>query len=622
MRTGILSKFNHKKHLWISKKHPLFMEDNDFKILYTSALLMHTRLNTNINPLNNLELERLISRGFQLTSKDIISIMTLSKDVKMLVDEIINRLNTYRKRLLFYFDLMNMSVSSLKITQEEQKSLDLFAELLDISPKETELIFAFISASFGKQYQDCIQIFEQMKLMKFPVTAMDISYYMIEYNYQNRITPENIQSGTINYFSGDCLFEGTFYLTSNTTIHISNALVKVNGNFVIDNSTLHIENSWIDFSRKKQAEDSFNAFLLVRNSGHLQFKNTTLQCSHDGGLLYQMNGTSILEHCTIKNTSMVPAIVSNGHTLSIQHSTFSHCFAKQKGGALFIKNGSAQIQNCMFTDCMATYGGGIYANQRTMILNSSFEYCYASEYGSAVFYHGEIHSNIEKCNCIHCYPKENDIIQYIGENLSSYDITKETTFSYSTIFDCPVLIGEFGILSMEHATLYLHHQLVCHGIINLKRVKVQEYNLEELDFFQLNTPKTCHFSNCEFDANDKHGVFNAVRARIRVSNCIFKNTANGRAIYDAYMPVIDGCVFSYCAEGALYCKAGKVTNSTFINCRGRSGAGIIMYGTRGQIENCHFRRCISKYSGGAIDMSGSRHIVGCSFEECRPNNFS
>lgn len=622
MRTGILTKFNRKKNLWISKKHPLFMESNGFKILYVSALLMHARLNNNANPLNNLELERLITRGFQLTSREIISMMTLSKDVEMLIDEIINALDTQRKKLLFYFDLTNMSISSLEITQEEQKSLDLFAELLNISSDEKELISQFISASFRKQYQDCIQIFDQMEIKKLPINKMDISYYMIEYSYQNRITPENIHSGSVNYFSGDCLFEGTFYLSSDTTIHISNALVKVNGNFIIDNSTLHIENSWIDFSKKEYTKDSFHTFIFVKNSGHVQLKNTTLQCSHNGGLLYQTDGISTLEHCTIKNTSIVPAIVSNGQTLSIQHSNFSNCFTKEKGGALFIQNGSAQIQNCEFTDCMAHYGGAIYANYRTIIFNCSFEHCYTTELGSAIFYHGEIHSNIEKCNCNHCYPKENTIIQYIGENLSSYNITKETTFTYSTIFDCPVLIDEFGIFCMEHATLYLHHHIVCHGIINLKKVRVREYHLEERDFFQLKTPKTCHFNYCEFDANGKHGIFYAVRARIRISNCLLKNTAGGRAIYDAFMPVIDGCVFSNCEEGGLYCNAGKITNSSFINCRGRSGAGIIMYGSRGQIENCFFQRCISEYSGGAIDMSGSRHIIGCSFEECRPNNFS
>lgn len=621
MRTSILTKFNQKKNLWISKKHPFYLEGNGFKILYASALLMHTRLNYNANPLGNFELERLITKGFQLTSKDMVSILNLSKDIQMLVDEIINALDTRKKKLLFYFDLMNMSVSSTEITQEEQKSLNLFAELLEIDNKEKELISEFISACYQKQYKDCIQLFSQMEMTQLPITMTDISYYMTEYSYQNHITPSDIRPGVTNYFSGDCLFEGTFFLSSNTTIFISNALVKVSGNFVADGGTLHIENSSVDFSRSGRIKDFSNAFLFSRNGGVMQLMNTHFQCAGNGGLLHQLDGLSTIEHCTIKNTSLVPAIVSSGHTLSVQDTTFSHCFGKQKGGAVLIRGGGSQIQNCVFNDCMAYYGGAIYANDHTMILSCSFENCYATECGSAIFYHGEIRSNIEKCDCNLCYPKESTILQYIGEQISSYNIAKEVTFTYSTIFDCPVTIEEFGIFSMENATLYLHHHIVCYGIINLKKVKVREYQMEDRDFFQLKTPKTCHFNNCEFDANGSHGIFYAVRARIRVSGSIFKNTSGGRAIYNAFMPVIDGCVFSYCEEGALYCNAGTVTNSSFINCRSRSGAGIIMYGTRGQIEHCHFHRCISEYSGGAIDISGSRHIVGCTFEECRPDNY-
>lgn len=557
MRTGILTKFNRKKNLWISKKHPLFLENNGFKTLYTSALLMHTRLNANANPLSNPELERLITKGFQLTSKELISMLALSKEVEMLVDEVIDALNTKKKQLLFYFDLVNMSTSSFTITQEEQQSLDLFAQLLGIDPMEKDLISQFISAASRKEYKDCIQIFKQMELSDFPVSMMDISYYMITYDSQNRITPADIRSGTINDFHGDCLFEGIFILPPGTTIHISNAIVKVNGNFVTNGGTLHIENSWIDFSSKTTMEEFSHAFLFSKNGGRIQLKNTTLQCDNVGGLLHQSDGLTTIEHCTIENTSVVPAIVSNGHTLSIQQCSFSHCFGKQKGGAILIKNGSAQIQNCTFKDCMAYYGGAIYANHHTMILHCAFEYCYATEYGSAIFYHGEIRSNVEKCDCSHCYPKESTILQYIGDQISSYHISKEITFTYSTLFDCPVFVDEFGIFSMEEATLYLHHHIICHGIINLKKVKVLEYQMEERDFFQLKTPKTCHFHQCEFDANGKHGIFYAVQARIRVTGCIFKNTSGGRAIYNAFMPVIDGCVFSYCEKGALYCNAGN-----------------------------------------------------------------
>ena len=156
----------------------------------------------------------------------------------------------------------------------------------------------------------------------------------------------------------------------------------------------------------------------------------------------------------------------------------------------------------------------------------------------------------------------------------------------------------------------------------MKSSKALGWNLEGRDLFSFETPKNCHFSGCEFDGMEQYGIFRAVRARLHISGCIFRNTANGRAIYNAFLPIIEECVFSYCQEGAVYCHAGNITNSQFINCHARSGGGILMYGARGKIVDCHFQRCTSNYSGGAIDTSGSYHIVGCTYEECRPHNVS
>ena len=78
MRVGTLTKFNRKKNLWISRKHPLYMENLGFKTLYSAAILMHTRLNNTANPFSNFELERMVTKGLNLTSKETISMMNLA----------------------------------------------------------------------------------------------------------------------------------------------------------------------------------------------------------------------------------------------------------------------------------------------------------------------------------------------------------------------------------------------------------------------------------------------------------------------------------------------------------------------------------------------------------------
>ena len=621
MRVGTLTKFKRKKNLWISQKHPLYLESIGFKTLYTAAILMHTRLNSTANPLSNFELERLITKGLNLTSKDTITMMRLAKEVELLVDEIISALDTKRKKLFFFMDLYNVSMSQYNISASEQKSIDLFADLLDLHDQEKKLIFDFISSSFCGEYGNCLTLLEKMQTLHWPVNMTDLSYYMLNYSYTYDIYTNHIVTNQTNHYHGNCCFHGTITIPENTTVHIANAIVTVTGDFHIKGGTLFIENSWITFSGESNQLSSAPSFIRNENHGTFQCNNTTFQCSNRGGLLSAINSTTSITHCTICDTSMVPALTCNGESITVKHTTFQNCSSSKKGGAIWVQKGSAQIQNCQFLHCCSKLGGAIFANIHSIINNCYFENCYATEFGSAIYYNGEIRANVEKCETSNCYPKDSVILQYIG-NRPDFTVSNETTLTHSTIFDCPVEIKEFGILQIEQATLYLRYTVQCHGILHMKHVRVFPYELEGRDLFSFETPKNCYFTNCDFDGMEQYGIFRAIRARLHIKGCIFRNTANGRAIYNAFLPTIDGCVFSYCQEGALYCNSGKVTNCHFINCRARSGAGIIMYGSRGQIEHCDFNRCISDYSGGAIDISGSYHVVGCHYKNCKPNNIS
>ena len=621
MRVGTLSKFNKKKNLWISRKHPLYLEPTEFKTLYAAAIFMHARLNTQNNALNNFEIERLITKGFQLTPKETIQIMNLAKEVEELVDRIVLALDTYKKKQLFLFDLYNVSFSGYNISSNQQKSVDLFANLLEITPEERHLIFEFISSSHCNEYTNCLDLFYQIHEKNPMLTLAELSYYMLNYSYTEHIHSNQIVANNTYYFHGNCEFHDTIYIPEHTTVHISNAVVKIHKNFVVSGGTLILENSWVDFPRQINSSSFDHAFVTANHHSTIRFHNTAFQCYHNGGLLYSSNGTVSIEHCTIRDTSFISAIVSNDHNLHIAHCNFKNCFSKQNGGAISVQKGACQIHHCTFINCNSHIGGGIYAGERTIISNCYFDNCCAVSFGSAIYYNGEIRSNVEKCEHINCYPKEEVIIQYIG-GTKDFIISKETTLRHSTIFDCPVIIKELGVLQIEHASIYLKYTLLCRGILNMKNGKAHGYELQGRDLFSFETPKNCHFVNCEFDGMEMHGIFRAVRARLHISGCIFRNSANGRAIYNAFLPKIDSCIFSYCQGGAVYCNSGRITNSKFINCRAKSGAGIIMYGARGQIEHCSFNRCTSNYSGGAIDVSGSYHIVNCSYKDCKPNNVS
>lgn len=621
MRKGTLSKFNRKKDLWISRKHPLYMETIGFKTLYAAGILMHTRLNEMHNPFANFEFERLITKGFALSSKETITMMNMSKDVKILVDELIHALKDHKMRLFFLFDLYNVSMSEYNISLNEQKSIDLFADLLDISEEERTYILQFISSAYCKEYPRCLAVFEEMEKADWPLSMAELSYYMVNYPYTTHVYPKDIKNNTTYYFHGNCTFHGTIEIPKGSKIYITNAIAEVEKNFQVQGGALWIENSCISFSEHINSNNFDHSFITSHRHSLLHFCNSNFYCRHNGGLLFASHSTTTIEHCNIYDTSFTSSLVCNGESIHIQNTNFLNCFSKQNGGAIFIQKGTSQIHNCNFTNCNSHNGGAIFASKQTVISNCFFDNCCAVEFGSAIYYNGAIRSNIEKCEYSNCYPKDDVIVQFIHKK-ELYHIEKHVVLKYTTIFDCPIQIDDFGILEVINSTLYVRYTLLCKGILNMKNSKLLGHQFEGRDLVNFETPKNCSFTNCEFDGEETHGIFRAVRARLHLTNCIFRNTANGRAIYNAFLPVIDGCVFSYCQEGAVYCHAGKITNSHFINCHARSGGGIIMYGARGKIEHCYFKRCTSNYSGGAIDTSGSYHIVDCTYEECRPNNVS
>lgn len=622
MARGTLAKFNRKKELWISPKHPLYLECNPFKIYYAASLLIHTRLNKKNSSLSNTELERLFTKGFDFTAKETIEIMRLSKDVQPIVDTIIAKLQSPIYRYLFLLDLFNVSMTQYHISLEEQKSIDLFARLLEVEDVYKNILLQFITASSSQDYEDCIQIFEEMKRLHMGLTMTDLAYYMINYPYTMQVYASSLHLGESNYFRSNCEFHHTITIPKGTTVHISHAIVKVYGNFILEGGSLIIEDSHIRFfSQPQQSLGKIPALILGNAHSTIQLSHTDIDCQHNGGLLEQHGGTLSIENCSISNTTLQSAILFDGDCITLQETTFLSCFAREDGGAIFLRRGEGQVKNCSFIDCEAQNGGAIFCNPSLKISHCNFTSCKALIYGSAIYYNGEIHSQVSNCMYHTCEPQGEELVQYLG-NPNGIQISNSLQLQHTTILDCPLTITETGLLEISHSSLYISYTIQCSGILNMKHVKVFERNIESKDLFHFTTARNCNISYCEFDGHLNCGIFHATGARLHIHHCIFRNTANGRAIYNALTPNIQFCIFSFCEEGALYCKSGKIKNCTFINCRSKSGAGILMYGNRGEIEKSNFIRCISEYSGGAIDMSGSYHVVDCNYEECKPNNIS
>lgn len=621
LRQGTLAKFNHKKNMWISPRHPLCRKNAEFKIYYCASILLHARLNTASSSFNNLQLERLMKSGFQLTAKEMIEIMKLSQEVKTTVDHLLELLENTTEQYIFIMDLANVSINEMSITIEEQKSIDLFAKLMEMDNKIKNLFIQFVTSAFYESYYDCKQLYGEMQRLQLDLKIGQLQYFMPNYEYIEYILEEKIPVGKTVWqgkYSLDhnvVVPEGAELHIYDSTLHLDSTMFEVMGGIlVIENSNLICEN----------AQGKYNILetcIKAEENATVKILDCKIDMKYKGTFLVQNKGKLELKNTVIYQTRKNSAVQLSDSTFSIEETEFHDCVSNENGGAVLIKNGTGQIKDCHFKKCEAQNGGAIYASNTVFVSNCEFEHCFARLHGGGIYFIGEIRANIERCHFEKCLPKHENVLQHLMEK-EAILIKKEYKIKYSTILETPLIIEEFGVLEIINSLLYVGVKIQCFGILNMKNVKAYEYNLEDRDLISFTTTKTSHILDCQFDGHLKCGIFRASGARLHISNTVFKNTSNGRAIYDAFMPVIKKCVFTMCQNGALYCNSGKISKSHFVNCRARSGAGILMYGNRGEIEDSTFVRCISDYSGGAIDMSGSYHVVRCHYEECKPNNIS
>ncbi len=605
--------------MWISPRHPLYQKGTEFRIYYCAAILLHTRLNTGASSFNNLQLERLMKSGFHLDSKETMKVIQLSRQVKSTVDYLLELLESPEEQYIFIMDLANVSINEMSITIEEQKSIDLFAKLMEIDNKTKNLLIQFVTSAFYESYYDCKQLYEEMQRQQLGLKMGQLQYFVPDYEYIEVVKEQKIQNGR-TIWQGDYRLDHCITIPDEAELYFCDGTLYLNGQIEIKGGTLRIENSKIVCGNVQTAGNDF--FIRAQQNSTIIINDTIVDAKNIDGFLEANSGMLTMKKSRISHTRGKSAVeLTEDTAFNIEETVFYDCISSENGGAVCIKCGTGQLKDCQFQNCEAQNGGAVYSLNTVFISNCEFEQCYAQVHGGGIYMIGEIRSNIERCHFRDCLPKHENILQHLIET-EPITIKKENKIKYSTILECPLIIEEFGVLEIVNSLLYVGVGIQCSGILNMKNVKVFEYNLKERDLVTFHTTKTCHIINCEFDGHLKCGILKASGARLEISHTIFRNTLNGRAIYDAFMPVIKECVFTMCQGGALYCNSGKVSDSHFVNCRARSGAGILMYGNRGEVENSTFVRCISDYSGGGIDMSGSYHVVNCHYEECKPNNIS
>jgi len=345
--------------------------------------------------------------------------------------------------------------------------------------------------------------------------------------------------------------------------------------------------------------------IIVRNGAELIVENAELKFTETGGIIVE-NGLF-----KARNSKFLPFGIKGWKNISIVGDSIAvvtNCFFKnpigdRKGyevpkgvckhirsenvyGGIFLicndSNGQVTIENSVFEDCWAIFGGAIYAEGNINVKNCRFCGCTSYVAGGAICGFGSIVvENSEFTNCL------------VGQNAKFLACTDKICALYNILLD-DLMKREFEIdegfeNSFSGGAIYAEGKPVI---------------------------QNCSFISCSAYEGIGGAIF-AISAIIRncaISYCSAVSDSGG--IY-AIKSTIEKCSFEECVahySGAVSVENSELTNCNFKSCESRYLGGAIM-ATNSKVNNCYFENCYSK-KGGAVLAEENSQVVKCIFKEC------
>lgn len=612
MIIGNQTKLHYKKKAWLTPKHPFYFEEPSFKIHYAAAVMIQARKHPELELNQNFELERLLYRGLGLNAEQTGRAMKLSGNPAEVMDYFYAETEFGPKRYFLMLDLYNVCRCEGEISEGERENIRLFARMLDIPEEHMELLRQFIQAAQREKDAECRQIYHRLEQLELGISLMDLKYYLMTLYDFFECTQEELDRKRELRLVDRCVIREDLVLRKGMRLVLDHAVVRVYGNIALEGGELLVEHS-----RMIRKSGSHRACVNIRNGGRVLVSHSDIDCRNYGMFLRAQEGDVRIRNSKIYQTTRGAAVRFWGKSLSIQKTFFHHCYSPEDGGAIMIRGGETQIRDCYFWHCEAGKGGAIYGRENMQVRNCVFRKCYASEYGAAVFYMGMLGDRCSGLQYLECFPEKTETIQFLSGKLP-LDVMERVEIGISTIFDCEIDVMPQGCLRIHDAVVYMKHPIRCRGYLELERVQLFCNELTHNDMIVLEHGRGCRIRDCRLDGMDQHGGIFSSGTRIEVENSVFCNMRGGRAIFNALSPRIADCVFNYCQNGGVHCQGGLVERCQFVNCRGKSGAGVTMLGKKGRIQECRFIRCISDISDGAIDRAVGNQVTNCEFQDCRP----
>ena len=191
MIIGNQKKLYYKKKSWLTPKHPLYFESEEFKMYYAAAVMIHAAMNPQVPPEQNYELDRLIHRGLELRAEQMALALKKSANPSEVLGYLCDHMDSDEKRYLLMLDLYNIS-SEDDPSEKEQENIRLVMHMLEIPEKASRLLAHFIQAAGQEKDEQCRRIYQQMTEAKMELSLMELKYYRMTLYETSLCTQEDL----------------------------------------------------------------------------------------------------------------------------------------------------------------------------------------------------------------------------------------------------------------------------------------------------------------------------------------------------------------------------------------------------------------------------------------------
>lgn len=393
-----LTKFNQKKKLWMTPKHPLYTKPSRYKILYGAVVFMQAELSDKVGPLDNFELERLLLSGFRLETGDMSKVIQSSKEKSIVIDQMLEEFTSDREKYLLMLDIINVSMYDLQVQEKEKESIQLFARMFGITQDAVSLLWEFAQSAQEENGAKCREIIHRMHIQDMDLSIVDMKYYIMQLWETMVCTQEMLDKDMDVRIVERCLIKEDLVLSEGMRLVFDHAEVRVQGNILLNGGELVIEESKV--IRKG---DSHRACVNMKAvSSRITVINSEVDCRNLGMFIRAEAGELEVKKSLIYQTTRGAAIRFWGNSVKVEDTDFYECYSPEDGGALMIRTPNGIIKGCRFRRCEAKRGGAVFGIEGNQITNCRFDECCVAEYGAAVFYHGLVRANVHHLQYKNC----------------------------------------------------------------------------------------------------------------------------------------------------------------------------------------------------------------------------